>query len=240
MENIDALKRAGYLIIDKFFTNQQCQEIISSIATYQEKHDVPEVYRLGKERSLRYSVIDGEKIAQHFPKVWSLYEKVNQLVNQVSGENLMPLSNKMPAVNINIIKPNGEYRWHYDRNAVTALLYLNAVEGGQIEMYPRYRITLKNKKYSFCQKYLDDILQFNLVRQVFGNKVSIQPRRGLMLIMQGNNCLHSVKAVEGENERINIVMAYDFPEAEFPVEQDLDSYLYTNQQQVSSDPNYLQ
>lgn len=67
----------------------------------------------------------------------------------------------------------------------------------------------------------------------------MQPRAGMMLIMRGDKCLHSVTPVSGTQERINVVMSYDKPGAQFSVEKGLDSYLYTTQKQVASDPNYI-
>ncbi len=47
----------------------------------------------------------------------------------------------------------------YDRNAVTAILYLNTVSGGETEMYPEYRIHLGKRKGARFQKWLDVLLQ---------------------------------------------------------------------------------
>jgi hypothetical protein len=237
--NSSELKKVGYLVINNFFTNQQCEEILALIASYQEKYKLTEIYRANKERSLRYFVINGEQIEKHFPRVWELYEEINQLVNQVSDQPLVPISNKLPAVNIAILKSGGEYRWHYDRNSVTALLYLNLVDGGELELFPNYRIGGKKQKFTFLQRCLDEIIKHKLIRNFFSKKVSIKPSPGLMVIMKGDRCLHSVKAVEGEKERINIVMSYDLPGMQFPVTKGLDSYLYTKEKQSSSDPNYV-
>ncbi|HET8840930.1 MAG TPA: hypothetical protein VFN35_05650 [Ktedonobacteraceae bacterium] len=41
-------------------------------------------------------------------------------------------------MNGNIMLAGGEYRWHYDQNTITALLYPNKGDGGEIEFYPNY------------------------------------------------------------------------------------------------------
>ena len=56
--------------------------------------------------------------------------------------------------------------------------------------------------------------------------------------MRGDRCYHSVRGVTGDVERVNIIFSYDLPDAEFSMEEGLDSYLYTQEQQRSSDPNY--
>lgn len=239
MEKSSQLNQKGYQIIDDFLTGEQCQDLLEAIASYRSTEEVVEVYRQEKERSLHYFVIDGDKIEKCLPEVKRLYLDINKLVNRISGKNLVPLSNKRVGVNINITSGGGEYRWHYDRNAVTAILYLNEVAGGETEMYPKYRIYLSQKKHTSLQGFLDKTLQLKLVRRLFGKKESVEPRAGRMLIMQGDRCLHSVRPVEGDRDRINLILSYDVAGANFPMEKNLDSYLYTQQEQPSSDPNYI-
>ena len=234
-----AFNKAGYAVIDEFLTAEQCQDILEQIANYRNSNEVVEVYRPRRERSLHYFVINGEQIEGNFPQIQQLYQDVGKVAIEVSGQNLIPLNNKIPAVNINIVRPGGEYRWHYDRNAVTALLYLNTVEGGEIELYPNYRIALGSQKFTVLQRVFDELLQLRLVRHLFSNKISVKPRAGMLLIMRGDRCLHSVTPVAGDQERINVVMSYDKPGAQVSVEKGLDSYLYTTKKQVSSDPNYI-
>jgi len=56
--------------------------------------------------------------------------------------------------------------------------------------------------------------------------------------MRADRCWHSVRSVIGDRERINIILSYDLPGTEFPTAEGLDSYLYTQEEARSSDPNY--
>ncbi len=76
------------------------------------------------------------------------------------------------------------------------------------------------------------------MRRVFGKQILLKPRAGSLLLMRANKCLHSVRPVAGDRDRINVIMAYDAPDADFAVEQQLDSYLYNQNALLSSDPNY--
>jgi hypothetical protein len=77
-----------------------------------------------------------------------------------------------------------------------------------------------------------------MMRYLFGKQVLIEPRQGSLLLMPGNKCLHSVRPVRGKKDRINIILAYDAPDADFIIERKLDAYLYSQEQEAASDPNY--
>jgi hypothetical protein len=227
----------GYCVEAGFLTPEACAHLLERIARYRATHEVPEVYRKVRGRSLHYFVIDGHQVEQYLPDVGRLYEQVNGVVNETCGRTMVPLENRRVGANVNITPPGGEYRWHYDRNAVTAILYLNEVPGGETELYPNYRLRLK-QRYSALQRWLDRLLQAGSVRRVFGRRVVVTPRQGNLVLMAGNTCLHSVRPVAGDEERINLILAYDEPGAHFAIERNLDAYLYTEQASASSDPNY--
>lgn len=233
----EAFRAQGYCVEAGFLTPEACAYLLGLIARYRAAHEVPEVYRKVRGRSLHYFVIDGHQVEQHLPDVGRLYEQVNRVVNETCGRTMAPLENRRVGANVNITPPGGAYRWHYDRNAVTALLYLNEVSGGETELYPNYRLRLR-QRYSTLQRWLDRLLQVGLVRRVFGRRAMVTPRRGSLVLMAGNTCLHSVRPVEGDEERINLILAYDEPGARFAIEKNLDAYLYTEQASAASDPNY--
>lgn len=228
----------GIELVNDFITREHCRQLLQDIEQYQSVHAIPTIHRARPGRSLRYQVIDGERIHESFPEIVEIYRRTEQLVRRMSGLDLTPLNNRAAAVNVNIVQPGGEYRWHYDRNAVTAVLYLNQVSGGETEMYPNHRIHLGQWKHTRAQRLLDALLQNQRLTGRFGSAMAVAPRAGLMLVMQGDRCLHSVRAVEGCEDRVSIVMAFDTPQAHCAVQQDLDPYLYSEQGNGISDPNY--
>lgn len=222
-----------------FLPNSDCAAILNSIQSFKEKFPVPRVKRKCKERSLDYLVIDGQVIAKHFPEVMKLLPGVQNMVEKFAAVPLAPLKNSRVAININITPPGGEYRWHYDRNAFTAILYLNEIEGGEVELFGNYRILLKSNRFSSIQKFLDQILLSKFFRWIFSSKHTlIKPASGELLIMNANKCLHSVREVRGTNDRVCIVFAFDTPGKVHGVDADLDPYLYSDQAVSDRDPNY--
>jgi hypothetical protein len=55
--------------------------------------------------------------------------------------------------------------------------------------------------------------------------------------MRGNTTLHSVRAVLGTEDRIAVVLAYDYP-GRGNQRNALNSYLYTSATPSPGDPNY--
>ncbi len=230
------LKR-GYAVQEQFLPASRQKEFFASITDFRQTHVLPEIHRKVPGRSLHYFVIDGEQIEQHLPAIVQLYQEVNVFVCEVAGEELVPLQDKKVGVNVNITPQGGVYRWHYDRNAVTALLYLNEVTGGEIEFYPNYRLFLGKRTHTSLQKWLDSLLRLSFVRNLFSRKVVVKPAPGRLVLIRGNRTLHSVRPVVGDERRINIVLSYDLPHGQFLAEKQLDAYLYT-QEAITSDPNY--
>jgi hypothetical protein len=230
------LQRA-YAVQDSFLTEEQIEQFMQAITQFRASHTLPTIQRAVQGRALRYTVIDGEKIEQHLPEIAQLYRDVGAFVQEVSNEQMTTLEHTTIGVNVNIMLGGDSYRWHYERNAVTVILYLNRVEGGALELYPHYRILLPRNAPSFMQKWLDRFLQISLVRSLFSRKQSVAPLPGRMLLMYGRTCLHSVSPVSGEQERVSIILSYDVPHASFLENSELDTYLYTREN-VSSDPNY--
>lgn len=228
----------GCLVLENFVTENECARLLAQVSEFRREHDVPIIDRASGELPLRYAVIDGERIVERLPRVLRVYDSVSRLVQGLWGGVIEPLSDRKVACNINITQPGGSYRYHYDRNAVTAILYLNESEGGETECYPNYRLSLTRESNSPWQQKIDRLLQCRLLRSA-ATQLLVKPRAGRLLIMQGNRCLHSVRPVRGQAERINIIMSYDYPDAHFATAEDLNAYLYSPGELSTSDPNYL-
>lgn len=233
------MKSAKHLeFINSYLSSAECEAILHSVREFRSAHTLPLIHRKSAGRSLRYFVIDGEMVHESLPALVDVYNRIAEIVRGRFGPDLAPLRNRAASVNVNITPPGGEYRWHYDRNAVTAILYLNTVAGGETEMYPDYRIHLGRWKNRALQRWLDALLQCAPLLKISGKRTLISPAQGLLLIMRGDRCLHSVRRVEGSEDRINIVMTFDLTKARFAVEKNLDPYLYSKKAAPSFDPNY--
>ena len=222
------------LIKDQFIDARTAARALDVIEKFRSEFPLPIVSRPSGQRPLVYSVVDGFQILEYLPEIGALHRKSTQLVKELFGDSIEPLADQQVACNINITQPGGSYRYHYDRNAITAILYLNETSGGETECYPNYRLRVP----SIAQYGADRVCENRVVRWVFGHQVLVRPRTGRLLIMRGKDCLHSVREVEGDRDRINIVMSYDVRGARFANADRLNSYLYRPESIDKRDPNY--
>ena len=230
--------KQGYLIVPSYLQNVDCERLLAAVEEYRKTNDVPVVHRPSGKRPLRYAVIDGMRVREHFPQVSLLAGELNKLANSLSEQPLVPLADERVAININITTKGGAYRWHYDRNAVTAILYLNSVDGGETECYPNFRVTMPGGIASVLQRLSDRILQTRRLRKLSGRKIMVSPEAGKLLVMRGNKCLHSVLPVTGDADRVNLIVSLDLPGKTFAVADGLNRYLYESTAAAAGDPNY--
>lgn len=229
--------KEGVAIQPDFLSAEECEKYCESILTLDRAVGLPLIERQVRERSLRYKVVDGRIITDALPEIDDVTKRVEDALDRTCGVGLKPIDDAVAARNINVTPPGGEYRWHYDRNAATAIIYLNQVPGGETEIFANYRLLIRGGRYQRIQRWLDDLLRLRIVRQLFGHQRLVEPRRGTLVIMRGNTTLHSVRAVLGTEDRIAVVLAYDYP-GRGNQRNALNSYLYTSATPSPGDPNY--
>ena len=227
----------GIYVVKEFLDSCTCERLLASISRCRKKHKIPTIYRPANDRPLNYSVIDGHHISRDLPEILDLYNRVTSFIKEIDRD-LEPITDARVACNVNITPRGGTYRYHYDRNAVTAILYLNETEGGETECYPNYRLDLFKDTRPVVQRQLDHLLQTEVCRRLSMKETLVRPETGKLLIMRGNRCLHSVLPVRGNRERVNVIMSYDYPGAHFNVADELNSYLYETTAVETVDPNY--
>jgi hypothetical protein len=175
----------------------------------------------------RVPVLDGAFVNQHIPWAKKLVRAIQKTVDDFAGIPLVPLSNSK-GITIHFTPPSGEYRWHYDPNVVSAILYLNEVEGGEVDIYEDYRILLEAQSLSSAQKFFDQILISKVSRWIFsGKRSAIEPTAGGLLLLKGDRCLHSVRKIRGTSDRVSIEFAFDVPGRVHKSYAVSDSYFYS-------------
>ena len=228
----------GLHIFDDYLPRAECQSLCEEVAEEQRRRPAPSIERPQPGRALRYRVLDGERVHGALPRVVDLYRAVGAFIEERLGGRFEPIPDRRVGLNVNITPPGGEYRWHYDRNAVTAILYLNAVRGGETEVFPDHRLVLGRLYPSRAQEWLDRLWRSGPVLRRFAKLERVAPAPGRLLVMRGDRCLHSVRAVEGDADRVNVIMCFDRAGASYAQSSGLDPYLYSQERAPSLDPNY--
>lgn len=235
----EELAKKGYLLLHKFLTQKQCEDILEIIRQYGEKYTVPRIKRPAKPIPLIYSVIDGDAIHARLPEIVRACKAVDDLVDEAFDHELVPLRYQRARYNINITEPGGSYRWHYDVFPLTGLLYLNSVEQGELVFHPGYRIRVPGGLDGWGQRWADRLLLAEPVKRIFSKPVTVKPEPGLLFLFHGMTTLHSVRQVTGHKSRVVMTFGYDYPNAEISVRNQLNEYLFTPDNVGESDPNYL-
>jgi hypothetical protein len=220
--------RKGVEVVPTFLSADECAGLLSAVADYRRTHELPVIFREEKGRSLNYIVMEGWRFHEALPDAESIVDRIRTRLESICGESLVLIDDARAACNVNITPPGGQYRWHYDRNLVTALVYLNGVEGGETDLYPNYRITWPWGRARAMQSFLDRLLLNKGIRAVAGHPTAVTPTQGTFVALRGNTTLHSVRPVRGDEVRINLVVAFDRPGSD-STRRTLNTYLYESE-----------
>lgn len=226
------------VVVDGFVPVDDCASLLSAIASHLDHRVVPLVHREHGDRPLRYQVVDGLAVERALPTLRSLVAPVRVEAERLTGATLVPVADIAVSLNVNIMPPGGSYRWHYDRNPYTALLYLDTIAGGELEVYPNHRLRISSTR-GRVQRGIDCVASTPVVRHALGRRTVVAPRAGRLVVMRGDRCLHSVAPVRGPGARVCVVFAFDCRRGRRARSNPaLDTYLYSSAAQPAHDPNY--
>ena len=183
-----------------------------------------DIERRSAHHLLTYRVVTGDVLRRHAPEIFAFYSapETADWVRQITGApSIVTSARERSAININCLERPGErYRWHFDAIPYTLLLYLTdhaAEDGGALELCACPPARADHADRSPARE--PDPLE------VEREKISITPRAGMMVLMDGTRCYHSVAPVLRPISRLSIPMV-------FPVSREherpdgLDDYLY--------------
>ena len=216
-----------YLLLHDFLPAAECRKILDAVERCRKASSLINVNQNSVTSRKKFLTFNGEDIEENVPAAASLYAKVNEVINRISGKEYAALENKKIGLSINVTPAGGTFSWHHDRHEITAILYLNEVEGGgELEFFPNNRLLLKNKQG--LRKWLQlgcDAVGL-VVSMAVRTKVRVTPKPGLMCVMVGTRCTHRVRPVIGDRDRVCVIFAYDAPGKDFSRELTADYYGY--------------
>ena len=229
MDNIgEFFREHKYAVIGDFLSAPECRELLRAVDQCKETVDLISVNQLSVTSKKKFLTFNGMDLEENIPAATKLYVRVNEVVNQLSVKDYVPLENRQIGLSVNVTPSGGTFSWHHDRHEITAILYLNEVEsGGELESFPNNRILLKNNRgpvRKWLQLGFDALaLARSLMTQ---RKVIVTPKPGVLCIMVGTRCTHRVRSVKGNRERVCMIFAYDVPGKDFSKELTMDYFGY--------------
>jgi hypothetical protein len=162
---------------------------------------------------LSYRVVTGEVIRDGWPELWDFYQAAStrEWASRITGEQVITSDHIRSAININVLeRPGNVYRWHVDAVPHTLLLFLTdheAEDGGVLEIAPG----------AAPGQNMEEFLAHT-------PKLSLLPRAGTAVLMDGTRCYHRATPILRPCLRLSVPMVYPVEGGERPA--GLDEYLY--------------
>jgi len=229
----DRFARNGYLVLQSFVTREECARLDEDIEEYRRTAVLVDVKTSQPHRRLEFSTFHGSAVEENIRGSAELNRRIEDFVNAVSSTRYVELDNKDIGLSVNVTAPGGVFTWHYDRHEITTILYLNEVQGGDLDFYPSCRLLLpeawfRAKWLAFPRRLvqfgLDLLVRPAWVRNRISDMVSVAPAPGTLVVVIGTRTLHRVRDVRGQVARKAMVFAYDRPGRTFLNVQDYYGY----------------
>ena len=140
-----------------------------------------------EDGGLKYVVVDGPTIAEKLPWLVEFFRhpKLTMLANKVAGEPVVPGSDLLTCLNINLLDGRGEkYEKHYDPQPFTMVVFVNTLlpgDGGELELW---------------------------TRDGQGHEVLVRPVAGHAIVFDGSKTPHRVRPLIADVPRLTIVMEF--------------------------------
>lgn len=146
-------------------------------------------------------VVEGNIIFDKLNWLHNLYEnELLELANNNFNNSYEISKGIANSININLLKGiNARYEWHVDTNPLTGILYVtdhNESDGGE------------------------------LIFKLPNETVTVHPKKGLFILFDAREILHSVQPLTHNSFRISIPMNYYLKGVEQKRPEDLDTYIY--------------
>lgn len=122
-----------FCVIEDLLPAHICEEILQKVTRLiAEKKAISLNFSgLGSDQVLdgggvyQHKVIDGDVCRIYFPELVAFYHSMTPLVSVITDQDVVVSPYPKSDINIKIYGSNGDTQgWHYDTNAITALLYI--------------------------------------------------------------------------------------------------------------------
>ncbi len=192
--------RDGYRLCSGFLTTEETARWLRRIDGRRDRfHAVSS--RAGL--NLRYSVMDGHLVREHFPDLVEWAEsRLLATAEDAAGEPLVPIRDRKRSLRIQLYQGRDEgFKWHFDVSPYSALLTLENTNRGATEVISPGLSRLLAPLYFL----------FYPLRQAFSvvRHRTIVSEPGDLLVLHGTGALHRARAFEEAGERLVVVAVFE-------------------------------
>lgn len=215
-DEVQKFARSGFLILDGYLESPTCDRLLRAIEDHRDQRKLIDV----NMRESRFRTLNGKDVDDYLPEIKELYDHdILSLLRDLASP-LDTISDRRIGLSINVTPPGGHFQLHFDRNLLTAVLYVSdAFDGGEMLLFPRIRHWLGRSHagiFRLAQRAIDKLVRSGLYRRL-ARRVEIKPKRGTLVVFEGVRTLHQVKTVDRGADRISIQFAYDRPGTTYDV-----------------------
>ena len=187
---------AGYEVFDGVLSEPHCASLAEQVAAAMAQSCI-EVDRDG----IRIQTLNGQTLVAAIPELQLLHDNIHaRLAESIAG--LLMLDDLPVAISANLLRPGQghAFRYHFDRNEHTAVLYLSDCADLPLCLHPNIRTDPMDGEATW--HYRQDTRQ----------PIRIDPRPGRLVCFHGRTTLHGVipdSAPHSKCDRVSLQFAYD-------------------------------
>lgn len=183
----DLFQKQGLVVIPEVISREQAADWARrAIIDSHRAHRIDREDETGADgRTMRHHfVLDALQVQAIIPELWDFYQKLPAFVAPIVGREVILSPYERSAVNVKVYAPGDDHGWHYDTNALTALLYLTETDS-----------------------------ETGTLVELDGETFPLIAKPGDLLVMNGREINHKVRAVpEHAPTRVTVPLNLYYPD----------------------------
>jgi hypothetical protein len=192
----DSFGRNGFEVFDGILDGSYCSKLAHKLGSSMDRACITV-----DNDGVHINTKNGGCLVLELPEIKLIHDFIYSCMAS-SIEKLLVIDDLPVAISANLLKHEvgHTFRYHFDRNEYTAVLYLTENEEFPLRLYPNIR----------TDPLLGDSVW--LYQQEAATPINIAPTPGRLVVFRGRTCLHGVIRDSTDlpaTERISLQFAYD-------------------------------
>lgn len=186
----------GYEVFDDLLSSESCRALATKLQAVMGSACI-----LVNKDGIHIQTKNGSELIQDVPETLAIHDQIHASM-AASIPSLMKLTDLPVAVSANLLKRDQghSFRYHFDRNEYTAVLYLSANRGLPLCIHPKIRTDPEDGESTW------------LYDQLSRTPARIEPEPGRLVCFHARTSLHGVISdpnAASDTDRISLQLAFD-------------------------------